>query len=314
MASLFNEPGGNYFAQTTRAVSTGVSAVRESILANTLMYGLLAVFVVFVILMLWNTRINFDWIKPKRFLLQNEGKLYWNKGDRFTNLHISDTEAIKDFNDQSYTLSFDCIFFDTRNRNTTRGPYRQLLHRGSSELMPPRANVFDIETPVMPTDGLPKHMNPGVFLDPNLNDILVFIDTSVNGEFYRESLRIADIPLQTLFRLEIVLSGRVLDVYINCQLETTKMLQGTPRIVKNAWYGLAGNKPAQAQIQNLWLWNRPLLVDEIKSVCGMKLEMKEKRGKCEDEPERPIIRKSQPVIDTKKMGITWGDSICKGAK
>jgi hypothetical protein len=295
------------------AVSSGVSAVRESILANTLMYGLLAAFIVFVILMLWNKRISFDWLKPKRFLLQNEGTMYWNKGDRFTNLFVSEADAVKDFKDQSYSLSFDCILFDTRNRNTTRGPYRQLVHRGSDELMPPRANAFEIEMPAMPADGLPKHMNPGVFLDPNLNDILVFVDTSVNGEFYRESLRIADIPLQTQFRLEIVLSGRVLDVYINCQLETTKMLQGTPRIVKNAWYGLAGSKPAQAQIQNLWLWNRPLQVDEIKSICAGKLEFKQLRGKCTEEPDRPILKKS-PVIDTKKMGLTWGDSICQGAK
>jgi hypothetical protein len=313
MASLFNEPGGNYFAQTSRVVSSGVSAARESILANTLMYGLLAAFIVFVILMLWNKRLNFDWIKPKRLLLQNEGTLYWNKGDRFTNLFISETDAVKDFNGSSYSLSFDCILFDTRNRNTTQGPYRQLVHRGSDELMPPRANVFDIEKPVMPADGLPRQMNPGVFLDPNLNDIIVFVDTSLNGEFFRESLRIADIPLQTQFRLEIVQNGRVLDVYINCQLETTKMLQGYPRTVKNAWYGLAGNKPAQAQIQNLWLWNRPLNVDEIKSVCASKLEFKQLRGKCEEEPDRPVARAS-PAINTKKMGIEWGDSICKGAK
>jgi hypothetical protein len=253
--------------------------------------------------------LNFDWIKPKRFLLQNEGNVYWNKGDRFTNLFVSETDGVQNFNDQSYSMSFDCILFDTRNRNTTQGPYRQLLHRGSDELMPPRASLMDMELPVMPADGLPKHMNPGVFLDPNLNDILVFVDTSVNGEFYRESLRIADLPLQIPFRLEVVLNERVLDVYINCQLEATKMLQGLPRIVKNTWYGLAGNKPAQAQIQNLWLWNRPLTVDEIKQVCGGALKFNQLRKKCNEEPERPLAVKA-PVIDTKKMGISYGNSLC----
>jgi len=308
MASLFNEPG-NYVAQQTRSFVSRVGAVRESSLGNILMYGLLAAFVVFVVLMLWNKRLNFDWIKPKRFLLQNEGRVYWNKGDRFTNLFVSETDGVQNFNDQSYSMSFDCILFDTRNRNTTQGPYRQLLHRGSDELMPPRTSLMDMELPVMPADGLPKHMNPGVFLDPNLNDILVFVDTSVNGEFYRESLRIADLPLQIPFRLEVVLNGRVLDVYINCQLEATKMLQGLPRIVKNTWYGLAGNKPAQAQIQNLWLWNRPLTVDEIKQVCGATLQFKQLRGKCDEEPERPLAIKA-PVIDTKKMGISYGNSLC----
>jgi hypothetical protein len=308
MASLFNEPG-NYVAQQTRSFVSRVGAVRESSLGNIMMYGLLAAFVVFVVLMLWNKLLNFDWIKPKRFLLQNEGHVYWNKGDRFTNLFVSETDGVQNFNDQSYSMSFDCILFDTRNRNTTQGPYRQLVHRGSDELMPPRASLMDMELPVMPADGLPKHMNPGVFLDPNLNDILVFVDTSVNGEFYRESLRIADLPLQIPFRLEVVLNGRVLDVYINCQLEATKMLQGLPRIVKNTWYGLAGNKPAQAQIQNLWLWNRPLTVDEIKQVCGVELKFKQTREKCGEEPERPLAVKA-PVIDTKKMGISYGNSLC----
>lgn len=308
MASLFKEPGA-YLADQTRSVVSRVANVRESGLGNIMMYGLLVAFIVFVVLMLWNKRLNFDWIKPKKYLLQNEGTLYWNKGNKFTNLFISEKEAIQDFKDQSYSMSFDCILFDTRNRNATQGPYRQLVHRGSDELMPPRANVFDIAPPPMPADGLPKHMNPGVFLDPNLNDILVFVDTSVNGEFYRESLRIADIPLQTIFRLEIILNGRVLDVYINCQLESTKMLQGYPRTVKNAWYGLAGNKPAQAQIQHLWLWNRPLLVDEIRQICGSPPVFKEKRPACEEEPDRPLAPKSKP-IDTKKMGLTYGNSLC----
>jgi hypothetical protein len=315
MASLFNEPG-NYVAQQTRSFVSRAAAVRESGLGNILMYGLLAAIVVFIILMLWNKRLNFDWIKPKRLLLQNEGTVYWNKGDRFTNLYVSETDAIQNFQDQAYSISFDCILFDTRNRNATQGPYRQLVHRGSDELMPPRKSLMDMELPPMPADGLPKHMNPGVFLDPNLNDIIVFVDTSMHGEFYRESLRIADLPLQIPFRLEIVINGRVLDVYINCQLEATKMLQGYPRTVKNAWYGLAGNKPAQAQIQNLWLWNRTLTVDEIKQVCGPELKFKQLRSKCvDDEPDpvRPIAKKQQP-INTKKMGISYGNSLCNNAK
>ncbi len=311
MASLFNEPG-NYVAEQTRSFVSRAATIRESVLGNILMYGLLAAIIVFVILMLWNKRISFDWLKPKRLLLQNEGKVYWNKGGKFTNLYVPETEANQNFHDSAYSISFDCILFDTRNRNATQGPYRQLVHRGSDELMPPRANLMDMQLPTMPADGLPKHMNPGVFLDPNLNDIIVFVDTSMNGEFYRESLRIADLPLQIPFRLEIVVNSRVLDVNINCQLEATKMLQGYPRIVKNAWYGLAGNKPAQAQIQNLWVWDRPLYVDEIRQVCGPALNFKQLRPKCADDepdPVRPIASKS-PVIDTKKMGISYGNALC----
>ena len=73
-------------------------------------------------------------------------------------------------------------------------------------------------------------MNPGVFLDPNLNDILVFVDTE-GGD--RESLRIPNIPLDIPFRIGIILNDRVLEFYLNCRLETTKILKYKPKKVDN---------------------------------------------------------------------------------
>jgi hypothetical protein len=119
--------------------------------------------------------------------------------------------------------------------------------------------------------GLPKRMNPGIFLDPNVNDILVFVDTLKNGTTFRESLRVSDIPLDIPFRIAVIVSKRLLEVYINCKLETTKLLDGDPKEVENIWYGLSGSNSADAQIQNLTIWRHALTIDELSPLCPRQL-------------------------------------------
>jgi hypothetical protein len=257
MAALFeNLPTlGNYIQNTVAA--RGVGGVSTSALI--IYVGLAVLILIVVVNMLRGVKIDFSWLDPRPQVLKTtmSAYLFMKPGLVFTNIVVPATESVREFKNDEYSLIFDCVLYDTRAY--TNGNWRHILHRGSGDLTP---------TDTLPRYGLARNMNPGVYLDPNTNDIIVFVDTEGGDEFYRESLRITDVPMDVPFRLGVVVKGRVFEVYINGKLEETKVLVGTPRNVDNAWYGLAGSAAAAAQLQNLYVWNRALNATEIGSVCG----------------------------------------------
>jgi hypothetical protein len=122
----------------------------------------------------------------------------------------------------------------------------------------------------LPPYGLPKRLNPGIFLDPNTNDIIIFVDTkSQTGDVYRESGRISDIPLDKPLRLTVSLHNQVLEVDLNCKLELTKVLAGEPKPVENVLYGLCGKAAAEASIQNLYVWPYAISSEALSHFCPM---------------------------------------------
>jgi len=221
--------------------------------------GIAVLILIVVVNMLRGVKIDFSWLDPRPQTLKTtmSAYLFMKPGLVFSNIVVPATASVPEFKSDAYSMNFDCVLYDTRA--TAAGPWRHILHRGSSDLT---------QNDPLPSYGLARHMNPGVYLDPNTNDIIVFVDTEGGGEFYRESLRISDVPMDVPFRLGVIVNGRVLEVYINCQLEATKVLSGTPRNVDNSWYGLAGAAAAAAQVQNLYVWSRALSAAEIGSVCG----------------------------------------------
>ncbi len=119
-------------------------------------------------------------------------------------------------------------------------------------------------------DGLPTQMNPGIFLDKFTNDLIVFVDTdpAKQGDTgFRESVRISDIPLKKPFYVHVSVHDQILEVYVNCRLAATKLLQGSPRAVPNDWYGRIGFARAAALIQNLRLWDIDLYAFEVLKLC-----------------------------------------------
>lgn len=240
-----------------------------------ILYTVLAIFIVCVILMLLKVQIPWEKLNPipRKYSTYMKAYKYWPPSGIFQNLKVLEKDAVK-LSDSYYSLSIECVLYNTRNYMSTEGPYRHILHRGSDELA--ATTVGGIITGCgsgnsygdLPPFGLPKRLNPGIFLDPNVNDILVFVDTVGNGaSVYRESIRIPDIPLDIPFRLQIVVNERLVEIYINCKLETTRLLKAIPRYVENSWYGISGSASADAQIQNLNIWSFPLTASDIRPLC-----------------------------------------------
>lgn len=258
----------------------------------TIAYVLLGVLVVYFIgLMLLNKPIDFSWLdpRPKSMKTTSDAYLFWKPSALFTNLRAPEG-SVPGFSNNLYSIMVDGLLLNTRNFKGTGGPWRHILHRGSNELAVTTlggalksggcVSAFN-RVGALPKDGVPKRMNPGIFLDPNTNDIVIFVDTERGGDSFRESVRIVDVPMDIPFRIGVIINGKVLEVYLNCKLEVSKVLNGRPRSVEDVWYGLSGSAAAQAQIQNLYVWKRAVPADQIGSVC----------------PGLPKFKKTRPICD-----------------
>jgi hypothetical protein len=289
-SNIFSLPGEYLQGLGERAQAAYASSTSY----NLLLYLFAALFLFIAVLMISGTKIDWSFLsaldpRPTDMVVRGRGSTYWLPSKQHTNLVIPEKDALIGMKDNEYSLLMDCVLYNTRNYSNTQNPYRHLIHRGSNELYTETAAgmitgciVAGSSTAiVMPERGLPRRLNPGVFLDPNTNDILIFVDTFKGTEQYRESVRIADIPLDIPFRLGIVLNGRVLEVYLNCKLEVTKVLSGTPKAVENVWYGISGGAAAQAQLQNVVLWKFGLTGDQMRVLCKAVPDFKFKRPICE---------------------------------
>lgn len=270
MNNIFGMPG-----EYLRNVGSRTTSIFSGGAGNLLLYLIAALIVVVVIMMLAGIQINWSAFdpRPRKFVVTTQSYKYWAPSAQYTNL-VVESNAPTNFSDDNYSVAIEMKLLNSRNYGTTEGPYRHLYHRGSDELLKSTVGgavlsgcAGGANNSALPKFGLPKRLNPGIFLDPNTNDIIVFVDTLIGNEPSRESVRIADIPLDTPFRLGVVLNGRVLEVYLNCKLEVTKVLAGTPKVVENVWYGLAGSAAAQAMIQNLRIWKSGLTADDMRTLC-----------------------------------------------
>jgi len=118
-------------------------------------------------------------------------------------------------------------------------------------------------------------------------------------------VRIRDIPLDIPFRLGIVVNERVLEVYLNCKLEVTKLLTHKPKKVENKWFGVAGAAAANDQIQNLYLWKRPLVSTDMRYLCPPIPKFGVKAA-C---PDRAGPGAQQENTATKQVDIGFGDHV-----
>lgn len=246
--------------------SSSTSPLVKGMPANILLYVVMGLIAIFIGFMLMNKSVTitgfFAYFVPHSFQVYYNAKYIWPPTGNTRNLVAYKSAIGNSFQDASYSILMECKILDSRTL-TSQPVHRHIFHRGSDEFSSnPSASTESS------SGNLPRRMNPGVFLDPLTNDLLIFVDTVSSSQSYRESLRIPDIPLKTPFRLGIVVNHRTLDVYINCKLEDTKLLQGTPKPVEMVVYGIAGPNPAPVQLQNVYLWSYGMTTQNMTSLCA----------------------------------------------
>jgi len=184
----------------------------------------------------------------------------------------------------SYTMSIQLMIGDSRSPNL--GKYRHIVHRGSNPCgltattagptghagiqpsdLPPGTD------PAYEQTGLPSLMNPGLFLDKYKNDLHVFVHTQrMEGAMkvlLLESVTIEDLPLQTPITIGIVVNVTTVEVYVNCKLYSTLLLNGVPYLppADNQWFGRSCLYPMSGIVQNLTLWGSPLGSSDYMQMC-----------------------------------------------
>ena len=277
MATLFqNMPGMNTVRNVAaNAVGNSGRLTQSGGMSNYILYGLLIAVIVLIYLLLTGYKLSVKSIdfRSEKWKSLDHAKTFWTKGmGGVSNLRITDDDLFPEM-DSKYTFHFDLLLANTRNLTNIEGPYRHIFHRGSSELYSEGSasgNTSINKYEKAPAYGLPKRLNPGIFLDPNTNDIIVFIDTkSPKGDVYRESGRISDIPVDKPLRFTVSLHNKVLEIDLNCKLELTKVLAGDPRKVENVVYGLCGQSAAAASMQNLYVWPYAITNYTLLNFCPM---------------------------------------------
>jgi hypothetical protein len=223
-----------------------------------------------------------------------QSKRYWTNlpipsgGNPPSGLYISKDDNIAK-RPALYSMMFDLNIASSKAPGL--GSYRHILHRGSDDYNQQTSSgptqqitgntssdaTWEASAQSAKSAGgtpLPIFMNPGIFLHPYRNDIVFFIQTeaaaaSVVGYdvLYMESIALDDVPLQQWIRITLVVSGSVVDVYLNGLLQKSIILKGQPRGTPADIYGRSGPVPFYGAVMNMKIWNGALNPKQVKDAA-----------------------------------------------
>jgi hypothetical protein len=241
---------GNF---TVPTINTGVTAAStRSSIWRILSYFLAILVIVFIILLF----IHF-FIKPI-FKLRpgspgiisvpgfDDGVLFWNKT---TASIIQDQSLSISGISSNYSLIVDVFVENPLQFSTTP---RIILTRGALLTEKPTGDTLL---------GTFSYYNLVAALLPDTNDLIVSTLNSVNN---MENIVIPNVPVQTPFRLGIILMDNALEVYINGKLSKTRTLSSPPKDIKGDIAPAAGIQANITKVRNLKLWARVLSTAEIR--------------------------------------------------
>lgn len=103
---------------------------------------------------------------------------------------------------------------------------------------------------------------PGLYIAPNTNKLVVFMNTF---ETINERVEIDNIPLNKFFNVMIRVENQTLDVYINGTITKSHELHGVPKQNYGDVY-VAANGGYDGYISNLYYYNKALSPIEIEDV------------------------------------------------
>jgi hypothetical protein len=212
-------------------------------------------------------------------------KLFWTNGTDI----ISGIQ--NPFHNQSsnYTFMVDTqIDYPT----ATLGAPRLLLYRGDEPCkltgLKPNETLLTI---------LPQ-FNFAVHMDKENNDVYVSVMTNTDSSTVPESISITNYPVEKPIRLTVVVTNKLMEVYLNGALYKTKTFDGTLNSSKGSIYPIPSiiseSSMPFGRVQNLRLWNRVLTANEIRSYGGsssfpsvMRVADSRSTAQCSDKQSEP---------------------------
>lgn len=183
-----------------------------------------------------------------------DGQLAWKNA-------IAGADEKAEFKNQlncNYTLSMDIL---VKNQLSMTSTPRVLLYRSEAPVDAPRdkkaSDLFDLY----------EDTNLLIYLDAEKNDLNVVAVTMDNtNSLAPEGIPpIPNISLETPFRLTVVFQPGFMEVYLNGQLQATRVFIGRPKETAGTFYGPSEFVRESIRVANLQYWTRILSPSEIQS-------------------------------------------------
>jgi len=186
----------------------------------------------------------------------DDGALYW-QSSKVSDIMNSKTVVASLYQNYSFTLDIfitdpmqfskapRILFCRTTSPPTTGASALSLLPGSSSTL-----------TSILPV------YNIAVALTPDTNDLIVSVLSADNN---MENILLSNVPVQTPFRLGVVLMEKALEVYVNGNLMKTRAFASAPMAVLGNFYPPQGDNTTIAKVENLHIWPRVLTPSEIRA-------------------------------------------------
>ncbi len=243
--------------------STSSSPVTNSFLSGLiafLFYLSLIAFFIFLILVMVHFTIKpiFKFDVNEQGLVDispsNDGQLVWKNG-----LADADAKAdLKGILSCNYTLSMD-IFI--KNETSMSSTPRVLLYRADAPVS------FATDKLASDLFNLYGDTNLLVYLDPAKNDLNITAVTMDNQNvLHPEGIpAIPNIPLETPVRITIVFQPRMMEVYMNGNLQATRVFLGRPKETTGPFFAPSEFVRETARVGNLQFWPRTLAPSEIRN-------------------------------------------------
>jgi hypothetical protein len=183
-----------------------------------------------------------------------DGQLVWQNT-------FAESDAKATFENQlncNYSISLD-IFI--KNQLSASTAPRVLLYRGESPV------ELAADTPASDILTLYNESNILVYLDPSKNDLnVVAITMSSDLTPTPEAIPpIPNVPVDTPFRLSILFQPGYMEVYMNGELQATRVFIGRPKETIGNFYGPPEFVREVSRVGNLQYWPRILAPSEVRS-------------------------------------------------
>jgi hypothetical protein len=171
----------------------------------------------------------------------DDGILYWSSSSALL------PNASLPIRSQSYGYSFHVDIFIENPLAFSPQP-RLLFHRGGVPKEEPSGTTLL---------SILKRYNVAVALTPDTNDLIVSV---LNKNHGMENSVLSNVPVQTPFRLSMVIMEQGMEVYLNGQLVKTRRFEAPPLDITGDIVPI----PGLATLRQLKLWGRILSASEIR--------------------------------------------------
>jgi len=181
----------------------------------------------------------------------SEDKLFWSNKNDIAPLAVTDTPLGSTASSSSYSLTLDIQIDDAHNYT---GAPRIIFYRGDNTIRIPRG-----KEPQATIGSMIANPSLVFALTRDTNDLQISVITQDNNT---EGVLLYNVPIRKPFRIGVVLSDKVIEVYTNGLLSRTRSLSSPPKPVQGKFWP---SPTTGIQLRNLHIWPSTIMPVEMRT-------------------------------------------------